>query len=123
MARVQVLTQVSESSPAAAPARSVRRSTARRASARRAAARSRQRDAEASIIGLLAIHPRSTVGDLAKRLNLDPEHVATCLTQLTSVGEIQKASDGYSTHQPDRLTASNVTSILRPGPEPEARPH
>jgi hypothetical protein len=57
--------------------------------------------------------PDSTVGDLAKPLNLDPEHVATCLTQLTSVGEIQKASDGYGTQQPDRLSASNVTSILR----------
>jgi len=103
MAPVEVLAQVSERSPAAAPARSVRRATARRASARRASARSRHRDGEASIIGFLMDHPKSTVGDLAKSLNLDPEHVATCLTQLASAGEIRKGSDGYSTSQPHRL--------------------
>jgi DNA-binding MarR family transcriptional regulator len=96
MAPVEVLAQVSECSPAAAPSRSVRRSTARRASARRASARNRHRDAEASIIGFLADHPKSTVGDLAKNLNLDPQRVATCLTQLTASGEIKRASDGYS---------------------------
>ena len=92
--------QVSERSPAAAPARSVRRATARRASTRRAYARSRQSDSEASIVGFLATHPRSTVGDLARGLNLDPEHVATRLTQLTGSGEINKASYGYTTQQP-----------------------
>ena len=97
MTRVEVLAQVSESSPAAPPSRSVRRSTARRASARRASARRRHRDDEASIIGFLANHPKSTVGDLAKSLNLGPEHVATRLTQLTAIGEIQKAAEGYST--------------------------
>jgi hypothetical protein len=97
MARVEVRAQVSESSPAAAPSRSVRRSTARRASARRASSRSRHCDDEASIIGFLADHPKSTVGDLAKSLNLDLQHVATCLTQLTTVGEIQKGAEGYST--------------------------
>src|ERR1700682_5878653 len=56
----------------AVPARSVRRPTARRASNRRATARSRQRDTEASIIEFLAQHPRSTAGDLAKGLNLNP---------------------------------------------------
>jgi hypothetical protein len=100
MAPRAVVAQVSEHSPAAAPARSVRRATARRASTRRAYARSRQRDSEASIIGFLATHPRSTVGDLARGLNLDPEHVATCLTQLTGSGEIYKASHGYTTQQP-----------------------
>jgi DNA-binding MarR family transcriptional regulator len=96
MAAVDVLAQVSEHSPVAAPARSVRRATARRASARRAYARSRHRDDEASIVAFLANHPHSTVGDLAKSLNLDTGHVATCLLQLTRAGEIQKASDGYS---------------------------
>ena len=100
MAPSTVVAQVSERSPAAAPARSVRRATARRASTRRAYARSRQSDSEASIIGFLATHPRSTVGDLARGLNLDPEHVATCLTQLTCSGEIYKASHGYTTQQP-----------------------
>jgi len=103
MAPSAVVAQVSERGPAAAPVRSVRRATARRASTRRAFARSRQSDSEASIIGFLATHPRSTIGDLAKGLNLDPEHVATCLTQLTSSGEIDKASHGYSTQQPARL--------------------
>ena len=102
MAPSAVVAQVSEPIPAAAPVRSVRRATARRASTRRAFARSRQSDSEASIIGFLATHPRSTIGDLARALNLDPEHVATCLTQLTSSGEIYKASHGYSTQQPAR---------------------
>jgi hypothetical protein len=97
MARVEV----SERSPDAPAARSVRRATARRASARRASARSRHHDDEASIIGFLVDHPRSTVGDLARGLNLDPEHVAICLIQLTGAGEIHKASDGYSTLPPD----------------------
>lgn len=99
-----VVAQVSERSPAAAPVRSVRRATARRASTRRAFARSRQSDSEASIIGFLATHPRSTIGDLARGLNLDPDHVATCLTQLKSSGEIDKASHGYNTQQPAPLS-------------------
>lgn len=100
MAPSAVVAQVSERSPAAAPARSVRRATARRASTRRAYARSRQSDSEASIVGFLATHPRSTVGDLARGLNLDPERVATCLTPLTGSGETYKASHGYTTQQP-----------------------
>jgi hypothetical protein len=80
---------------AAPPARSVRRSTARRASTRRATARSHQSDTEASIIDFLALHPGSTTGDLAKRLNLDPEGVAHRLTQLVKTGAIKKAAHGY----------------------------
>jgi DNA-binding MarR family transcriptional regulator len=98
MARFEVSAHDSERHRA--PARSVRRATARRASTRRAHTRSRQSDSETSIIGFLAHHPRSTIGDLAKALNLDPEHVATCLAQLTSAGEIQKTSHGYTTEQP-----------------------
>jgi DNA-binding MarR family transcriptional regulator len=98
MAPFEVIAHVSERH--AAPARSVRRATARRASTRRAYTRRRQSDSEASIIGFLANHPRSTIGDLAKSLNLDPGHVATYLAQLTSAGEIQKASHGYTTRQP-----------------------
>jgi hypothetical protein len=116
MAPVEVLTQVSERSPAAPAVRSVRRATARRASARRASARSRHRDAEASIFGFLADHPNSTVGGLAKSLNLDPEHVAICLTQLNGAGEIRKGSDGYSTLPPDRLRVPGriaSTSVAR----------
>jgi DNA-binding MarR family transcriptional regulator len=98
MAPFEVIAHVSERR--AAPARSVRRATARRASTRRAYTRSRQSDSEASIIGFLANHPRSTIGDLAKTLNLDPGHVATYVAQLTSAGEIQKASHGYITREP-----------------------
>ena len=101
MVPVDALTQASERSPAA-PIRSVRRATARRASNRRAYARSRQSDSAASIIDFLAHHPRSTIGDVAKSLNLDPEHVATCLTHLTNAGEIRRASHGYSAHHPAR---------------------
>jgi len=99
MAPVEVLTQVSEHGQAAAPARSMRRATARRASARRALARSRQPDNGASIAGFLGDHPHSTVGDLARGLDLDPPYVANCLTQLIGAGEIQKASDGYNVMQ------------------------
>ena len=98
MAPVQPSAHISERP--IVPARSQRRATARRASTRRAYARSRQTDDEATIVGFLADHPSSTIGDLAKALNLDPDHIATCLTQLTSAGEIQKASRGYSTQQP-----------------------
>lgn len=95
--RVEVLTESSEHSPEAAPARSVRRATARRASNRRATARSRQSDTEASIIDFLAQHPGSTAGDLAKALNLNPGNVATRLNHLAKAGEVKKASHGYST--------------------------
>ena len=85
-------------SAATAPARSVRRATARRASKRRAAARRRQGDTKArSIIDFLAQHPGSTAGDVAKGLNLNPGSTSTRLTQLAKVGEIKKASRGYTT--------------------------
>ncbi len=101
MAPVEVLAHVSEHSPAAASARSMRRASARRASTRRAYARSRQSDSEGNIIAFLAHHPESTVGDLARSLNLAPKHIASCVTQLASAGEIQKAAHGYSAQQPD----------------------
>ena len=100
MAAFDVPAQAAGRSPAAAPARSLRRSTARRASIRRASARRRQGDSEGRIIGFLVRHPESTIGDLAKSLNLDPEHVATDLIQLTSTGEIKRASHGYSIQSP-----------------------
>jgi DNA-binding MarR family transcriptional regulator len=54
-------------------------------------------DSDASIIDFLAHHPSSTTGDLAKRLNLDPEHIATRLSRLTATGEIHRAPHGYGT--------------------------
>lgn len=101
MSAGKVLPQVSERGPAAAPARSVRRATARRASTRRADARSRQSDSEERIIGFITHHPGSTIGDLAKHLDLDPEQVLHDLTQLTGTGEITKAAHGYSIKPPD----------------------
>jgi CRP-like cAMP-binding protein len=81
----------------AAPARSVRRATARRASTRRATARSRQSDTTARILGFVSRHPRSTAGDLARRLNLDPETVSRSLNQLAHAGDIKKHAHGFST--------------------------
>ncbi len=115
MAPLEVDAQVSERSPAVPAARSVRRATARRASARRAAARRRQRDDEASIIGFLADHPKSTIGDLARHLNLDPDHVATCLMQLTNAGEIHKGVDGYAAATGSRAKRSGTTGVIRTG--------
>jgi uncharacterized membrane protein len=86
-------------SATAAPTRSVRRATARRASNRRATARNRQTDSEASVLDLLAHHPGSTAGDLAKALNLDRGSVAARLTQLAKAGEIKKVPHGYSTDE------------------------
>ena len=84
---------------AAVPARSVRRATARRASTRRATARGRLGDSESRIIEFLSHYPASTVGGIAKGLNLDPANVASHLTQLAKAGEIKKTAHGYSTEQ------------------------
>jgi hypothetical protein len=94
MVSVEAPNQVSERGPAA-PMRSVRRSTARRASNRRAFGRSQMSDSDASIIDFLAHHPSSTTGDLARSLDLSPEHVATCLTRLVGSGEILRVAHGY----------------------------
>ena len=116
MAPLEVPAQVSERRPAAPAARSVRRATARRASARRASARSRQSDDEASIIGFLADHPKSTVGDLARSLNLDPEYVAACLTQLAGAGEIHKAVARLQQRRPDRArNVPRLAGVIRAG--------
>ncbi len=107
MPGVEVLSEGSERNPEAAPARSVRRATARRASTRRATARRRQGDPNASIIDCLAQHPRSTAGDLAKCLNLNPGNVSTRLTQLAKTGEIKRGSRGYSTKSTARPIGDN----------------
>jgi hypothetical protein len=115
MAPLEDLAQVSETSPAAPAQRSVRRATARRASARRASARRRQSDDEASIIAFLVNHPMSTVGDLARSLNLDRDHVAGCLTQLENAGEIHKAAHGYSSSTRPREKRSGPAGVMRVG--------
>jgi predicted ArsR family transcriptional regulator len=86
--------------------RSVRRATARRASSRRAFARSRQTDTETRIIEFVAHHPGATIGDLARSLNFPVEHIASCLTQLTSAGELQRRAHGYSTPNPQPSRAA-----------------
>jgi predicted transcriptional regulator len=98
MPQVEVLTEVSERDADAAPVRSVRRATARRATSRRATARSRQGDCEATIIDFLVQHPGSTVGNLARGLNLDRGRVSVRLAQLAKSGEIRNAAHGYSTN-------------------------
>jgi hypothetical protein len=77
------------------PARSVRRATSRRASRRRKEARARQGDVRSSVIDFLARHPGSTVGDLSKGLNLNPEKAAARLIELARMGQIRKSSRGY----------------------------
>jgi hypothetical protein len=81
--------------PPPPPTRSVRRATSRRASRRRKAARARQGDETASTIEFLAHHPGSTVGDLSKALNLNPEKAAARLIKLAKMGQVRKASRGY----------------------------
>lgn len=77
----------------------VRRGTARRASNRRATAHRRQGDSETRIIDFLLGHPGSTVGDLARALNVDPGGVSIRVAQLAKSGEISKATHGYSANQ------------------------
>jgi predicted transcriptional regulator len=103
MPQVEVLTEASERTDIeAAPVRSVRRATARRASHRHATARGRQSDSETSIIDFLARHPGSTVGDLARGPNFNPETVSIRLTQLAQSGEIRKLAHGYNAKQATR---------------------
>jgi hypothetical protein len=52
------------------PQRSARRATARRASSRRATARQRKDDVEGRIVEYVQDHPHSTIGDIAKGLNV-----------------------------------------------------
>ena len=68
---------------------------------------------EASIIDLLAYHPGSSTGDLAKGLNLNPGTVSARLTQLAKAGEIKRASHGYSTHETARPRTQH-RQLLRP---------
>jgi Winged helix-turn-helix DNA-binding len=65
-----------------------------------------KRDSEASIIGFLAQHPGNTAGDLAKGLNLNPGSLWGRLAQLARIGQITKASPGYSTTQAVRSRRS-----------------
>jgi hypothetical protein len=97
-----------------APRRSVRRATARRASKRRAVARRLHGDEDAAIIEFLGDHPRSTAGDLARALNLDPEDVATRLAHLANLDEIVRAPHGYTISDHSSSGASSPPAGVSP---------
>jgi MarR family protein len=99
------------------PSRSLRRSIARRASGRRATARRRQVDISTTVLAFLAKHPGSTVGDLAKSLNLSPGSVADCVTRLTTEGEIEKAAHGYRRSDGEHAGGGQVPPLAPHAPE------
>jgi DNA-binding MarR family transcriptional regulator len=116
--QVEVLTEASKRTDVeAAPVRSVRRATARRASHRRATARSRHRDSETSIIDFLARHPGSTVGDLARGLNVNPETVSIRLTQLAQCGEIKKSATATTRTRRHDLARNSAHTLKLSQPE------
>jgi hypothetical protein len=77
---------------AVVPARSARRATARRASNRRAIARRRKDDVEGRIIEFLKDRPRSTIGDIAKGLNVNRDTIAAELSHLVRTSEVSRGS-------------------------------
>jgi hypothetical protein len=74
------------------PARSGRRATARRATNRRATARRRTDDVEGRIIEFLKDRPRSTIGDIAKGLNVNRDTIAAELSHLVKANEVSRRS-------------------------------
>jgi ElaB/YqjD/DUF883 family membrane-anchored ribosome-binding protein len=71
----------------AVPQRSARRATARRASSRRATARQRKDDVEGRIDEYVQDHPDSTIGDIAKRLNVDRATIAAERANIVRAGD------------------------------------
>jgi hypothetical protein len=83
------------STPVTSPvvsARSARRGTARRASNRRATARRRKDDVEGRIIEFLKDHPRSTIGDIAKGLNVNRDTIAAELSHIVRASDVSRGS-------------------------------
>jgi hypothetical protein len=74
----------------AVPRRSARRATARRASSRRATARQRKDDVEGRIVEYTQDHPHSTIGDIAKRLNVNRGTIAAGRSHIVRAGDISK---------------------------------
>ncbi|HMJ34920.1 MAG TPA: hypothetical protein VK501_13490 [Baekduia sp.] len=70
------------------PQRSARRATARRASSRRATARQRKDDVEGRIDEYVQDHPDSTIGDIAKRLNVNRGTIAAERSNIVRAGDI-----------------------------------
>jgi hypothetical protein len=73
---------------AVVPQRSARRATARRASRRRATARQRNDDVEARIIDYVQDHPHSTIGDIAKGLNVNRGTIAAGRSHIARASDI-----------------------------------
>jgi hypothetical protein len=74
----------------AVPQRSARRATARRASSRRATARLRKDDVEGRIVGYVQDHPHSTIGDIAKGLNVHRGTIAAERANIVRASDINK---------------------------------
>jgi hypothetical protein len=74
----------------AVPQRSARRATARRASSRRATARVRKDDVEGRIDQYVQHHPHSTIGDIAKGLNVDRGTIAAGRANIVRANDVSK---------------------------------
>ena len=70
------------------PQRSARRATARRASSRRATARQRKDDVEGRIDQYVQDHPDSTIGDIAKGLNVNRGTIAAGRANIVRAGDL-----------------------------------
>jgi hypothetical protein len=79
--------------PAVVPQRSTRRATARRASDRRATARQHKDDIGGRIIEYVKKHPQSTIGDMAKGLNVDRDTIAAEVSHMVRAGELARGVD------------------------------
>jgi hypothetical protein len=75
---------------AVVPQRSARRATARRASNRRATARQRKDDVEGRIVEYVKDHPHSTIGDIAKGLNVNRGTIAAGRSHIVRASDISK---------------------------------
>jgi hypothetical protein len=74
----------------AVPQRSARRAAARRASSRRATARQRKDDVEGRIVEYVKDHPHSTIGDIAKGLNVNRGTIAAGRSHIVRASDISK---------------------------------
>jgi ElaB/YqjD/DUF883 family membrane-anchored ribosome-binding protein len=74
----------------AVPQRSARRATARRASNRRATARQRKDDVEERIVEYVQDHPHSTIGDIAKGLNVDRGTIAAGRSHIVRADDVNR---------------------------------
>jgi hypothetical protein len=70
------------------PPRSARRATARRASSRRATARQRKDDVEGRLDQYVQDHPDSTIGDIAKGLNVNRGTIAAGRANIVRAGDL-----------------------------------